>query len=325
MSRATSRPNAWPALVLTAGLGTRLRPLSYVRAKPAIPVAGAPLVCRILTWLASHGVRDVVLNLHHKPATITNVVGDGTAFGVCVRYSWEDPVLGSAGGPRHALSLLDAQHFFIVNGDTLSDVELGALAERHEADAALVTMALVVQPDYRQYGGVQLDGDGGVTGFIRRGTPNPYHFVGIQAASAEAFEPLPAGRPAETVSSLYPQLLAERPGCVRGFVSDATFHDIGTPRDYLLTSLALARAEGRERSLVGNRCTIDPAAIVDESILWDDVAIEAGAAVRRCVVADGVRVPAGAAFEQASLVRRFAGYHPMAGEELYGDILIRRF
>ena len=79
------------ALVLTAGLGTRLRPLTLVRAKPAIPVAGEPLVRRIVRWLAANGVTDVVLNLHHLPATLTSVVGDGSDLGSLVRYSWEQP------------------------------------------------------------------------------------------------------------------------------------------------------------------------------------------------------------------------------------------
>ena len=91
-----------PALVLAAGLGTRLRPLTFCRAKAAVPVAGVPLICRHLTRLAARGVRDVVVNLHHRPNTITGVVGDGAALGCRVRYSWERVLLGSAGGPRRA-------------------------------------------------------------------------------------------------------------------------------------------------------------------------------------------------------------------------------
>src|SRR6266705_2339360 len=99
-----------PALVLTAGLGTRLRPLTNVRAKPAIPVAGEPMICRIIAWLASRGGTDLVLNLHHRPDTIAAVVGDGADLGARVRYSWEQPVvLGSAGGPRQALPIVGAE------------------------------------------------------------------------------------------------------------------------------------------------------------------------------------------------------------------------
>jgi NDP-sugar pyrophosphorylase family protein len=319
------RRDAWPALVLTAGLGTRMRPLSYVRAKPAMPVAGPPVVCRILRWLASHGVRDVVLNLHYRPETITAVVGDGSSLGVRVRYSWEQPVLGSAGGPRQALPLLDAPRFFIVNGDTLSDVELDALADQHERTRAKITMALVVQPDARHYGGVNLDQAGAVTGFVRKGTPSAYHFVGVQAADAEAFANVPVGQPAETVASLYPQLIQGRAGSVRGFVCDATFHDIGTPGDYLCTALAIAREEGAGTLLLGRGVAIDASATVTNSVAWDNVVVQAGAVLDSCILADGVSVPAGSRFDHAALVPRFAGYTPLAGEEIVGNLLVRRF
>src|SRR6185503_17252889 len=116
------------ALVLAAGLGTRLHPLTLARAKAAAPVDGEPLARRTIRWLAGHGVRELVVNLHHRPESIAAVLGDGRDLGVRVRYSWESPVLGSAGGPRHALPLLlDAAEpggggtFVLVNGDTLTD------------------------------------------------------------------------------------------------------------------------------------------------------------------------------------------------------------
>ncbi len=96
------------AIVLTAGLGTRLRPLTDVRAKPAIPVAGVPMVRRIVTWLVGCGVTELVLNLHHLPATLTGVIGQGTELGAKVRYSWEPVVLGSAGGAKQASAILGA-------------------------------------------------------------------------------------------------------------------------------------------------------------------------------------------------------------------------
>src|SRR6187455_1818633 len=113
-----------PVLVLTAGFGNRLDPLTRLIAKPAVPVAGRTLIERVLEWLRAQGVTDAVLNLHHRPETLTSIVGDGAHLGLRIRYSWEMPLLGSAGGPRHALPLLDSQTFLIVNGDTLCDVAL---------------------------------------------------------------------------------------------------------------------------------------------------------------------------------------------------------
>ncbi len=314
----------WPALVLTAGLGTRIRPLSYVRAKPAMPVAGNPLVRRVLSWLASHHVTSAVLNLHYKPQSITAAVGDPADLGVRVQYSYENPILGSAGGPKQALALLDAPRFFLVNGDTLSDVELHALAQSHLSSGALVTMALVVQPDARRYGGVTLDAQGAVTGFVKRGTPSAYHFIGVQAVNAEAFDSVAADQPAETVRALYPHLMAARPGSVRGFVCDAMFYDIGTPQDYLQTSLQFAAQEDVALPVCGRRCSIDSSAVIEDSVLWDDVIVEADAVLTRSVIADGVRIPAGARFEDAAIIRRPIGYTPEFGEELNGNLLVRR-
>ena len=125
-------PRFTTAMILTAGLGTRLRPLTDVRAKPAIPVAAEPMVRRIARWLAAGGVTDIVLNLHHLPETIAAVMGDGSDLSVRVRYSWEQPVLlGAAGGPRQALEIVGAETFLLINGDTLTDLDLTALADAH--------------------------------------------------------------------------------------------------------------------------------------------------------------------------------------------------
>src|SRR5262245_16638046 len=120
-----------PALVLTAGQGTRLDPLTRLVAKAAVPLGGRTLIEHVLDWVRTQGVVDVVLNLHHLPATITSVVGDGVHLGMSVRYSWEQPLLGSAGGPRRALPLVDSDEFLIVNGDTLSDFAFDPMIEAH--------------------------------------------------------------------------------------------------------------------------------------------------------------------------------------------------
>src|SRR6266540_1058413 len=246
-------------LVLAAGLGTRLQPLTLARAKAAAPVDGEPLARRTIRWLVGHGVTDLVLNLHHKPESITAAVGDGADLGARVRYSWEAPVLGSPGGPRHALPLLldppspasgsggtsgqAERTFVLVNGDTLTDVDLPSMVAQHRRTGALVTMALIPNPRPDKYSGVLLDGDGAVTGFTpRRSAGRPpapseaegsFHFIGPQVVEAEVFLPLEDGVPAESVLGVYPALMASRPGSVRGFVSNATFQDVGTPSDLL--------------------------------------------------------------------------------------------
>jgi NDP-sugar pyrophosphorylase family protein len=292
--------------VLTAGLGTRLRPLTDVRAKPAMPVAGEPLIRRIVAWLASGGVTDLVLNLHHRPETLTAIVGDGGDLGVRVRYVWEQPrILGSAGGPRLALPILGAETFFIINGDTLTDVSLSQLEAAHAESGALVTLALVPNREFLRYGGVQLDQERRILGFTPRGpaSEGSYHYVGSQLVEADVFKSLTPGEPASSIGGIYDALIASRAGGVRGFVCDAEFWDVGTTADYWRTSRAfMARTVAADPS-APRHARIDATARVTESILWDDVEVGRNAVVDECIIADRVVIPDGAEYRQAVIIR----------------------
>jgi NDP-sugar pyrophosphorylase family protein len=246
-----------------------------------------------------------VLNLHHRPETISGVVGDGSDLGVRVRYSWEQPlILGSAGGPRHALPILDATTFLLVNGDTLTDVDLSTLSDVHERSAARITMALVPNAHPDRYGGVRLDEGGRVTGFTRKGTADgSYHWIGVQVAQSDVFASLPDGQPARSLGGLYDQLIAAEPGSIRGFVTDAAFWDVGTVADYWSTSWSIAAREGRPGATDGRRVRVAPTARVSRSILWDDIEVAAGAVLDECVVTDGVHVPAAARYHRTILWR----------------------
>jgi mannose-1-phosphate guanylyltransferase len=289
---------AWPALVLTAGLATRLQPLSSVRAKAALPVAGTPLVSRILQWLQDAGTRRVVLNLHHRADSITRIVGDGSTAGLEVRYSWETDILGSAGGPARAVPLLESDRFLIVNGDTLADVDLRAMAKQHIATNALVTMAVV---DGRsEYNGVIADATGIVRRFGRE--PGACHFSGIQIVNASVFAGVRPDVKSETVHGIYPGVIAQRAGAVRIFHTGAEFFDIGSPSDYLETAITIARRESKPLDR-GRDCSIAGAELVN-TIIWDRVTVGAGARLSECIVADDVVVPPAAEFSRCSLVMR---------------------
>jgi NDP-sugar pyrophosphorylase family protein len=295
-----------PALILAAGLGTRLRPLTLVRAKAAVPIAGEPLVRRIAAWLRTFDITDLVLNLHHLPGSITAVVGDGSDLGVRVRYSWEQPVvLGSAGGPRRALPILGSRTFLIVNGDTLADVDVRALLAAHAGSGALVTLALVPNREPMKYGGVMIDAEGRVTGFVRAGPAamGSLHFTGIQAADAAAFSEAPDDRPSQSIGGVYDQLLAGRPGAVGSFVTEASFWDVGTAADYWATSMAF----GDGQVQCGRGARVDPGARLDSCILWDDVEVGAGAVLDQCIIADGVRIPPGARMQRSVVTRAGTG------------------
>lgn len=297
------------ALILAAGLGTRLAPLSAIRAKAALPVAGEAIIRRQVRWLAAAGVRHVIVNLHHLPATVTAVLGHGDDLGVDVRYSWEPQVLGSAGGPRQAFDLVTGDRLIVVNGDTITDLDLPALVAAHVRVRPLVTMA--VASARSGYNALLVDGAGCFVGVRRAGAGSAgepagvqaVHFMGVQVVDRRAFAGVAPGTPEETVKSLYPHLVDIEPTAVRGWRSDASFFDVGTPAEYLRTAQALAARLGLPLDR-GAGTRVDATAEVVGSVLWNDVQVGARASLRECVVADGVTVPPGATVERATVVRR---------------------
>ncbi len=272
-------------LVLTAGLGKRLDPLTRLVAKPAVPVGAETLGGRVLRWLAREGITDAVLNLHHLPHTITGMIGDGASYGLRVRYSWEPVLLGSAGGPRHALPLINTDPFLIVNGDTLTDVALAPLIDAHARTGADVTMGVIPNPAKDRYNGIAADASGRVLGFIPKGhAQDSWHFVGIQVVNARVFAALPDHTPAETVHGVYRDLIRAAPGRVRVFPVTAAFHDVGTPADYVSTCRVFGGLDTR-----GN-------------IVWPGARVSPGARLTRSVVGGGIDVPAGFSADHAMLV-----------------------
>lgn len=294
--------SSWPALILAAGLGTRLAPLTSRRAKPSLPVAGQPLIARILDHLQDAGIRRVVINLHAHADSITAIVGDGRPWNLDVSYSWEPAILGSGGGPARALPLLAHDRFFIVNGDTLTDIDLHALAATHLQSGAEATLAVTVG-DTLRYNALAASEDGALERRVLRGTPVPssrplWHFTGVQAVNASIFSGVSASQASEVLTDLYLPRAHQRHGHIRLWPTRASFLDIGTPADYLETSLALA---GPARVVCGDRCHIDPTASVTDCVLWDDVEVGAGTVLSHCIVTSGVKVAPGMRYDRRIL------------------------
>jgi mannose-1-phosphate guanylyltransferase len=328
-----------PVLVLTAGLGTRLDPLTRLVAKPAVPVAGRTLIERVLEWLQRQGTREVVLNLHHRPETITSVVGDGAHLGLHARYSWEQPILGSAGGPRRALPFLP-ETFVIANGDTLCEMDLRAMIAAHEHSGASVTLAVVPNPAPDRYNGILADDRNRVQGFVPKGEADgTWHFVGIQVVSAAIFKPLLDGEPAETVAGIYRDRVASGQRDIHVHPVEAPFIDVGTPRDYLDAALHHAEARAgfeRERrrvalgpqrpdgNVIEGLCPhVHASATVRRSVIWAGSAIGPEVDLDECVVA-GVHLPAAFTARRAVLVPASL-VHAGESVEIIGDVAVFPF
>ena len=313
-----------PVLVLSAGLGTRLDPLTRLLAKPAVPVAGRTLIERVLDWLRRQGVRDVVINLHHRPDTMTAIVGDGAHLGLRARYSWEASPLGSAGGPRRALPLLPGT-FVIANGDTLCEMDLPAMVAAHERRGAAVTLAVVPNRSPERYNGLVADAEQRVCGFAPKGqAQGTWHFVGIQVVSAGVFEPLEDGVPRETVAGIYRERVADGKRDIHVYPVNARFVDVGTPRDYLDAVRLYDAEQPHPGGIVtdGSRAFgTEPA--VRRSVIWAGSVIEPGADLDECIVA-GVRVPASVTARRATLVPASV-VRPGESVEIVGDMAMFPF
>jgi mannose-1-phosphate guanylyltransferase len=263
------------AVVLCAGLGTRLDPVTRLVAKPAVPVGQRTLIEHVLDWLRSQGITDVVMNLHHRPETITAIVGDGAHMGIRVRYSWEDPVLGSAGGPRRAANLIEADPLLIVNGDTICPIELGPMVDTHMRTGASVTMAVVPNPAPDRYKGMLLDDRDRIRAFVPRGTSDTWHFVGVQLVNRSVLHQLTDGVVAETTSDVYPRMLSAGLDGLYAWHVDRPFTDVGTPHDYLAAALAAGASSER----------------FPDSIVWPTAHVAQDAELTSCIVAGPVTIP----------------------------------
>ncbi len=295
------------AMILAAGYGTRLWPLTVDRTKPAIPFLGKPLVGYVAEYLGRHGCRDIVVNLHHEPDSVRAALGDGTRFGVRLEYVEEETILGTSGALDNARSLLEGDTFFVVNGKIVTDIDLTRALATHRESKALATLVLLPNARRERFSVVETGDDGLVKGFGGMPDPSvdekqvPLMFTGIQVLEPRIFDYIPRGRFSHSTTDVYPQAIA-RGERVVAHVATGRWYELSTIPRYLEISLALMKDEGRDVA-AGENCAIHPKASVTESILWDNVVIEAGARVRRAILGDGVSVRAGEVLENAAVVR----------------------
>jgi len=278
------------AIVLSAGYGTRLWPLTEDRTKPAIPILGKPLVGYVAEYLAGYGVDEIVVNLHHRPESVRRALGDGSRFGVKLHYVEEPVILGTSGALDNTRSFFEQDTFVVVNGKIITDIDLSKAFETHRATQALATLVLLPNANRELFSVVNTQ-EGFITGFA--GMPSvadeaPLMFTGIQIMEPEIFEYIPKGVFSHSTNDVYPQAIAngER---IAAHVAQGRWRELSTLQRYLDISLELLNEAGNDIS-AGAGCFIDEGADVSKAILWDRVHIESGTHIRRAVLADGVHV-----------------------------------
>lgn len=278
------------AMVLSAGYGTRLWPLTEDRTKPAIPILGKPLVGYVAEYLAAHGIDEIVVNLHHRPESVRKALGDGSKFGVKLHYVEEPIILGTSGALDNARQFFLDETFVVVNGKIITDLNLREALQTHRDSGALATLVLM-RNSHRELFTVVNTKDGLLAGFGGMPKPvdeEPLMFTGIQIFEPAIFDYIPKGIFSHSTTDVFPKAIADGKR-IAVHIASGKWRELSTLRRYVDISLELLREVGHTMT-VGTSCTIDDAADINEAILWDRVTVEAGAKVHRSVLADGVRV-----------------------------------
>lgn len=224
------------AVIIAGGFGTRLRPLTYNRPKPIVPVANRPFVLHQIELLRKYGIKDIILNIHYLPKNMELVLGDGKEFGVKLYYSIEKEPLGTAGAVKNAEEYFDKEPLVVFNGDILTDIDISDLIDFHKKNDACATIALTEVEDPTQYGVVVTDENGRVKQFLEK--PSWEHAVtnkinaGIYILDPQIFKNVPKDKPYSFERELFPSLLAEGRN-VFAKVSSSYWLDIGTPKKYM--------------------------------------------------------------------------------------------
>ena len=292
------------AIVLSAGYGTRLWPLTEDRTKPAIPILGKPLVGYVAEYLARYGIDEIVVNLHHRPESVRKALGDGSRFGVKLHYVEEPVILGTSGALDNTREFFDRETFVVVNGKIITDIDLRAAIETHRNAQAIATLVLLPNTRHERFSVVETE-DGRIKGFGGMPTvegPVPLMFTGIHILEPRIFEYIPRGVFSDSVIQVYPQAIAKGE-VVAAHVASGKWRELSTLKRYIDISVELLKEEGKTY-VEGSDTVIDQTATVSDAILWDRVQVGAGARVTRTVLADDVVIPDGEVVENAVVVPR---------------------
>jgi mannose-1-phosphate guanylyltransferase len=296
------------ALVLVGGEGTRMRPLTLTRPKPAIPLVDRPFIRFMVDWLARHGVSEVVMACGFRADDLRSALGDAIPGGPAIRYLEEPEPLGTAGPVRLAADEgLLGERFLVLNGDLLTDLDLSAHIGTHVDREAVVSLALYPVDDPSSYGLVHRSDDGAVTGFLEKPEADEIDTDEVNAGAyvleRSVVDLIPPGRAVSIERDVFPRLVGQG---LYGLRLDGYWMDIGTPERYLQASWDIltgavetevtARVDGDGLG-VDEHAEVDDGAVLNAPVLVDSGAHVAGGIIgpravigEDCEIADNVRI-----------------------------------
>jgi NDP-sugar pyrophosphorylase family protein len=312
-------------MIMAAGIGTRLRPLTDLVPKPMAPIVNRPALYHILHLLHRHGLREVVINLHHLPEAITGYFGDGSALGMHVEYSFEPELLGTAGGVKNNAAFLGDGTFLVVSGDALTDIDLTGLIAAHHRNGSIATMAVKEVADPSLFGVVVADDEGKVVGFQEKPTLEEARSrlcnCGIYVFEPEILAHILPGQFDDFGRRVFPDLLREHVPFHAHTIS-SYWSDVGNLHEYIrgngdaLAGRVEVEIPGTEIRpglwvedgseiapaarieppvAIGRGCRIGEGAVIDgPCVIGDGCVVGADAHVTRTLVLQGVHIAPGA-------------------------------
>lgn len=314
------------ALILAGGKGTRLRPLTVYTPKPIVPICNRAFLLYQIDTLRRAGITNITLSLSYQPQKIEQQLGDGSDFGVKLKYTVEPQPMGTAGAYKFAEDLI-REPTVVFNGDILTDLDLKAVIREHNERKATATIVLTPVENPSAYGLVETESDGRVRRFLEKPKADEITVNTINAGTyilePRVLDYIPAGENHSFEYGLFPNLLERKENFYAHIPQRAYWMDIGTPERYLQAHLdllanrvgrihikerrgnfdAATMAEIDELSLIGNGCTIKPGAQIINSVLGDGCHIEEKAVIENSVVWAHTRVGAGAQISKAIIGR----------------------
>ncbi|MET0728429.1 MAG: NDP-sugar synthase [Acidimicrobiales bacterium] len=309
------------AVVLVGGFGTRLQPLTLSTPKQMLPVNNRLMIERVVEHLGAHGVSTAILALGYRPDAFVNAYPDGRCAGVDLHYAVEPEPLDTAGAVRFAaLHFGVDERFLVVNGDVLTDLDIGALVEFHERTGAEGTISLHRVEDPSGYGVVATDGDGRVTAFIekplRADAPTNLINAGTYVLEPSVLDRIAPGRPVNIERVTFPTMVED--GSLCALDGETYWIDAGTPETYLAANLDLvwgrrgpAEPGVHEDAVVAGEVTgavigagarVERGGTVTDSVLMPGATVRAGAVVRDAIIGPRAVVEAGAVVESGSVI-----------------------
>ena len=290
------------AMILAAGMGKRLRPLTNVYPKVLLPVVNVPMIDRIIKLLEVHGVREIIINAHHHYQKIMDYLEEGNHFGIRMEIRIEKDILGTGGGIKNTQDFWDKDPFIVINGDILTDIDLGKVYKFHLKRNNLITMVL---HDFPIYNKVKVDREMNILS-IGPGTDlkDTLAFTGIHVINPEVLDFIPENKRSNIINCYRKLIDLKKP--IRGYITTGhRWIDIGTIADYLRSNfdflppgnIAIANechidsgAVLKDWAVIGKGSLIEKGAIVKRSVLWNDVIVREGTRVVDSVVTSGVIV-----------------------------------